>query len=144
MCAYWSDIDRPLIWFLNSIGWGPSDRLDRARITQLLDETVTQGSSIKWTVYYEDEKALDKTVEQLVADLDYLKKWFAWHKSWAHKDGKPIIFIWNESDCKVTSRWEDAAKTAGWYVVLKLFENYKDCNNQPDSWHQYVSISLFS
>lgn len=117
--------------------WGPSDRLDRARITQLLDETSAQGSKIKWTVYYEDEKALDKSVEELVADLEYLKKWFAWHESWAHKNGKPLVFIWNESQCEVADRWEKAAREAGWYVVLKLFGNHDDCKSQPDSWHQY-------
>jgi len=117
--------------------WGPSDRLDRARITQLLDETSAQGSSIKWTVYYEDEKKFDRTVDELVADLDYLKKWFAWHESWAHMDGKPVIFIWNESECEVADRWVKAANKAGWYVVLKLFGKYDECDSQPDSWHQY-------
>ncbi|VEU43328.1 unnamed protein product [Pseudo-nitzschia multistriata] len=117
--------------------WGPSDRLDRARITQLLDETADQDSSIKWTVYYEDEMNFNKSVDQLMADLDYLKEWFAWHESWAHKDGKPVIFIWNESNCEVADRWTVAAKSAGWYLVLKLFKNYLDCTNQPDSWHQY-------
>jgi len=117
--------------------WGPSDRLDRARITQLLDETTAQGSSIKWTVYYEDEDDFDKTVDELVTDLDYLKKWFAWHESWAHKDGKPLIFIWNESECEVADRWGKAAEKAGWYVVLKLFGGYDECKTQPDSWHQY-------
>lgn len=127
----------------SSLGWGPSDRLDRARITQLLDETVAQGSNIKWTIYYEDEKKFDKTVNELVSDLNYLKKWFAWHESWAHKDGKPIIFIWNESECEVSDRWFDAARDAGWYVVLKLFGKYDECDKQPDSWHQYVSIAMF-
>jgi hypothetical protein len=106
----------------------------------LLDETATQGSSIKWTVYYEDEDDFDKTVDQLVTDLDYLKKWFAWHESWAHKDGKPVIFVWNESECEVADRWAKAAMKAGWYVVLKLFGGYDKCKTQPDSWHQYVSI----
>ena len=109
----------------------------------MLDETVAQGSSIKWTVYYEDEKKLDKTVDQLVIDLEYLKKWFAWHESWAHKDGKPVIFIWNESECEVADRWANAASEAGWYVVLKLFGKYDKCKTQPDSWHQYVSIRIF-
>lgn len=117
--------------------WGPSDRLDRARITQLLDETTAQGSGIKWTIYYEDEKKIDKTVAQILDDLDYLKKWFAWHESWAHKDEKPVIFIWNESECEVADRWVEAASKGGWYVVLKLFGKYEECKSQPDSWHQY-------
>ncbi len=110
----------------------------------MLDETTAQGSRIKWTVYYEDEKKFDRTLDELVADLDYLKKWFAWHPSWAHKDGKPIIFIWNESECEVADRWAEAAKKGGWYVVLKLFGDYEECKSQPDSWHQYVSASLYN
>jgi hypothetical protein len=64
--------------------------LDKARITQLMDETVAQGSSIKWTVYHEDERNRDASVDELVADLEYLEEWFAWHPAFAHIDGKPI------------------------------------------------------
>jgi hypothetical protein len=108
-----------------------------------MDETLNQGSSVKWTVYYEDEKGFDYSVDELVSDLDYLKKWFAWHPAWAHKDGKPVIFVWNESSCEVASRWMEAASIAGWYVNLKLFGGYTECSIQPDSWHQYVSIDRF-
>ena len=59
------------------VGWGESDRLDRARITQLMEESARQGSPIKWTVYYEDEEANDFSVDAIVKDLNYLKKWFA-------------------------------------------------------------------
>jgi hypothetical protein len=76
---------------LGIISWfGPRHRLDKARITQLMDETVAQGSSIKWTVYHEDERNRDASVDELVADLNYLEEWFAWHPSFAHIDGKPI------------------------------------------------------
>lgn len=59
-----------------STGWGESDRLDRARITQLLDETTRQQSPLKWSIYYEDERANNYSVNDLVEDLNYLKKWF--------------------------------------------------------------------
>lgn len=58
-------------------GWGESERLDRARITQLMEETVRQNSPLKWTVYYEDEEANDFSVDAIVQDLNYLKTWFA-------------------------------------------------------------------
>ncbi|KAG7340191.1 glucose/sorbosone dehydrogenase [Nitzschia inconspicua] len=117
--------------------WGVSNRLDRARITQLMDETDRQNSPIKWTVYYEPEMANDFSVEELVKDLNYLKEWFAWHPTWAHINGKPVIFVWNESSCNVANRWEEAGRRANWYVVLKIFPRYEDCPIQPDSWHQY-------
>jgi hypothetical protein len=105
-----------------------------------MDETGRQNSPIKWTVYYEDEKEQDYSVAEIERDLAYLKKWFAWHPAWAHKDGKPVIFVWNEGSCEVATRWKEAGRRANWYVVLKLFGKYQDCPDQPDSWHQYVSF----
>lgn len=115
--------------------------MDVARITQIMDETRRQGSNLKWTVYYEDEEDFNYPVSRLVEDLNYLKKWFAWHPTFAHKDGKPVIFVWNEGNCEVASRWAAASKQAGWYVVLKLFRQYRSCPfyGEIDSWHQYVS-----
>lgn len=116
--------------------WGPDTNLDKARITQLMDETLLQESPVKWSIYYEDEYANDYSINQVKADLAYLKKWFVWHKAWAYVNGKPLIFIWNESECEVTQRWMEATK-GEWYVVTKLFSNYNDCPVQPDGWHQY-------
>lgn len=123
---------------LSIVSWfGPRHRLDRARITQLMDETIAQGSTIKWTVYHEEERKEDAPVSELVNDLEFLEEWFAWHPAWAHKDGKPVIFVYNEAGCEVADRWLQAANIANWYVNLKLFPRYQNCNSQPDSWHQY-------
>lgn len=116
--------------------WGPGTNLDRARLTMLMDETVAQKSPLKWTIYHEDERDYDPTPEELRKDFDYLKKWFAWHEAWAHIDGKPVIFVYNESGCDVASRWMQASR-GEWYVVLKLFGGFEDCPDQPESWHQY-------
>ena len=43
-----------------------------------LDKTIQAGSSVKWTIYYEDEHDDDPSVEEIRRDLAYLKKWFAW------------------------------------------------------------------
>jgi len=116
--------------------WGPDKTLDRPRILNLMDRTKSLNSPVKWTVYHEEERLRDMSVSELKADLDYLKKWFAWHESWAHIDGKPIIFVYNEGGCEVADRWTQAAGNE-WYVVLKLFPQYKDCPSQPNHWHQY-------
>jgi hypothetical protein len=105
-----------------------------------MDETSRQNSPMKWTVYYENEMEKNSPVADIVRDLTYLKQWFAWHPTWAHKNGKPVIFVWNEGNCDVADRWKEAGRKANWYVVLKLFVGYKDCDSQPDSWHQYVSL----
>ncbi|KAL3913615.1 MAG: hypothetical protein SGILL_006418 [Bacillariaceae sp.] len=118
--------------------WGPGTQ-KLARISHLMDETIEQNSQIKWTVYYEEEFTLNPSVDKLKSDLNYLRKWFAWHPTWAHIEGKPVIFVYNEAGCGVAERWRQAVAAADgdWYVVLKLFPGFKGCSNQPNSWHQY-------
>lgn len=118
--------------------WGPDEQLDRARITNLMDKSL--GTTVKWTVYHEMERFLDQSVTQLGNDLDYLKKWFAWHESWGHTDNRPIIFVYNEGGCEVVNRW-NLASNGEWYVVLKVFPGYQDCFVQPDHWHEYGPAS---
>lgn len=116
--------------------WGQGSKLDRSRISLLMDTTVSLQSNIKWSVYHEDELKSDASSLKLREDLDYLKKWFAWHPAWAHIDGRPLIFVYNEHGCEVAERWMTAS-AGEWYVVLKLFKGYMECSFQPDSWHQY-------
>eukprot|EP00980_Cylindrotheca_fusiformis_P014659 scaffold3987_cov134-Cylindrotheca_fusiformis.AAC.9 len=108
--------------------WGVETNLDRARLLLRMDRTIKRGSK--------DEMDGDPSVSAIRSDLGYLKKWFAWHPAWAHIDGKPVIFIWNESDCEVVKRWMTASNNE-WYVITKLFGDYRDCPVQPDHWHQY-------
>ncbi|KAI2498481.1 sigma-70 [Fragilaria crotonensis] len=114
--------------------WGPDQQLERARITNLLDKS--RGTNVKWAVYHEQELFTNPSVAQIRADLDYLKKWYAWHDAWSHIDGRPVIFVYNEGACEVASRWKSASN-GEWYVVLKLFVGHQDCPVQPDHWHQY-------
>ena len=120
--------------------WGPDTHLDRARLTMLMDETIAMGSPLKWTVYHEDSQDHPSSAS-IRTDLEYLKKWFAWHPTWAHVDGRPVIFAYNEDGCDVVNRWMDASN-GEWYVVLKLFPKFKECDRQPDHWvSQTGSIS---
>jgi hypothetical protein len=119
--------------------WGPESNLDRARLTMLMDETIAMQSQVKWTIYYEDERDLRPSASVLKEDLDYLKKWFAWHPAWAHKNGRPVVFVYNEGGCEVVDRWMDGAN-GEWYVVLKLFAGFKECRTQPDHWVSHVCI----
>jgi len=113
--------------------WGIESNNDRARLTLLMDETIALNSQVKWTIYHEKT---NRSPAALRDDLDYLKKWFAWHPAWAHVDGRPVIFAYNEGGCAASNRWMEASN-GEWYVVLKLFPGYKNCPTQPDSWHQY-------
>ena len=115
--------------------WGPDQQLERARITNLLDNS--RGANVKWAVYHEQELFADPTVAQIRANLDYLKKWYAWYDAWGHIDGRSIIFVYNEGGCEVAARWKNASN-GEWYVVLKLFVGHQDCPVQPDHWHEYA------
>jgi len=117
------------------VSWFGSDtHLDRARLTNLMIKSKIKRT--KWTVYHEQEMRQDQSVEQIRQDLAYLKKWFAWRDTWAHIDGKPVIFVYNEAGCDVTERWSKASGGER-YIVLKVFPNDEDCQFQPDHWHQY-------
>jgi hypothetical protein len=119
--------------------WGPESNLDRARLTMLMDETIAMKSQVKWTIYYEDERDLRPSASALKEDLDYLKKWFAWHPAWAHKNGRPVIFVYNVGGCEVVDRWMDGANDE-WYVVMKLFQGYQGCRTQPDHWVSHACV----
>jgi hypothetical protein len=108
--------------------------LDRVLITLLMDETITMKSQLKWSVYHEDKRQEDPSPGKIKQDLDCLKKWFAWHEAWAHVDGRPVIFVHNEKGCEVAKRWKTASNDK-WCVVLKLFQGFRECSLQPDSWH---------
>ncbi|KAG7336967.1 glycosyl hydrolase family 99 protein [Nitzschia inconspicua] len=119
--------------------WGPDTHLDRARLTMLLDATIAKNSTLKWTIYYEKEMKWNPSVYEIQNDLSYLMRWFARHPAWAYKDGKPLIFVYNEnSNCELVQRWKQASRDE-WYLVMKVFSNHKECALQPDSFHQYGS-----
>jgi hypothetical protein len=96
------------------------------------------GSKLKWAVYYEMEGFADQTVEELKANLAYIMENYAGHEAFAHINGKPVVFVYNADDnsCEVADRWAEATN-GEWYLNLKVFGGFRDCANQPDSWHQY-------
>lgn len=113
---------------------GPGANFDRSRMSMLLEETSAQHASLKWTMNYEGERNDHPSPEQIQSDLVYLKTWFAWQDSWAHVNGKPVIFVNNVPGCDVVERWMRGA-ASDWYVVLRVFEGFRRCIYQPDSWH---------
>jgi chitodextrinase len=117
--------------------WGPGTQSEATRLPLLLNTTASLGSSLKWSLYYEDEGSSNPSVATIQSDLSYLSK-YASHASYARIDGKPVIFVYNANDssCEVADRWKQAS-AGTWYVVLKVFSGYANCANQPDSWHQY-------
>ena len=115
--------------------WGVGTLTDQ-RLPLLLDAARAQGFRI--APYYEPEGIADPSVATIKADLAHLKSMAdRYGDTWLRVNGKPVIFVYNANDssCGLSQKWKDAA--ANWYVNLKVFEGYRSCSAQPDSWHQY-------
>ncbi|MFE4666989.1 sigma-70 family RNA polymerase sigma factor [Streptomyces sp. NPDC056716] len=117
--------------------WGEGRRED-VRMPMLMSKGAELDFS--WTVYYENEAYANPTAEEILGNLEYLRK-YSDQPTWMHIDGKPVIFVYSTTGdaCDMVDRWTEANKTAGYYVVLKVFGGYRDCANQPEGWHQYAS-----
>src|SRR6478672_7639355 len=116
--------------------WGLGQPTDQ-RLPRLLDAAKAQGFHI--APYYEPEGTSDPTVGAIKHDLAHLESLAAaYGNTWLRVNGKPVIFVYNTNDrtCAISRKWHDAAPN--WYVSLKVFNGYRTCPIQPDSWHQYV------
>jgi hypothetical protein len=78
--------------------WGPESTCDRACLTLLMEETIATKSQVKCTTYYKGKRDLRPAVGLIKEDLNYLK-WFAWQPAWVHKNGRPVIFVYNKGGC---------------------------------------------
>ena len=118
--------------------WKITSHNQAFRFPLVLDKTIEMGSNLKWAIYYEMEGFDNPTVEELKANLDYIKENYTGHEAFAHINGKPVVFVYNADDnsCEVADRWAEATN-GEWYVNLKVFGGFRDCPNQPDTWHQY-------
>jgi RNA polymerase sigma factor (sigma-70 family) len=117
--------------------WGAGKRED-TRLPLLMSEGAKLGFS--WTVYYEQEAYANPSAAAIRKDLEYLRK-YSDQKAWLHIAGKPVIFVYaaGGDGCDMATRWAQANKTEGYYVVLKVFGGYQGCADQPQGWHQYAS-----
>lgn len=121
--------------------WGQGSKTD-LRFPELLATTDAMGSSLRWAIYYEPEGTGDPTVEQITADLSYIRDRYADDPAYLRIDGRFVVFVYATGldDCSMADRWK-AANTVGAYVVLKVFSGYRTCTSQPDGWHQYGPAS---
>ncbi|MBI4876174.1 MAG: hypothetical protein HY822_16180, partial [Acidobacteria bacterium] len=96
--------------------------------------------NLRWAIYYEKESIGDPTPDELTADLEYIRETFASQPSYLVIDGKPVILVYaaGNDQSGMAARWAEARRRTGFYVVLKVYANYRNDPNQPDSWHQYA------
>ena len=122
--------------------WGPDTPTAR-RLPLLLDAAGRQGFHI--AAYYEPESWQPPPSQAFLSqDFDSLYRLSA-HPAWLRVQGKPVLFVYNigrEASCQAVKRLE-AASQSRFYLNLKVFEGYRDCSAQPDSWHQYVPARGF-
>lgn len=113
--------------------WGPDHHREAELLPLLLDAAAQIKWPLTWCVYYEKGEAGHDEVKR---DLDYLEANYISHPRWAHVDYQPAVFVYDTMGaCEVPRRWSTAGD--GWFVVPKVFEGWRDCPVQPDSWHQY-------
>jgi hypothetical protein len=121
--------------------WGQGSRED-ARLPGILTRTKATGSPVRWAIYHEREgNGPDPSVAQLASDLDYVKRRYAPDPAYLKVGDKPVIFVYADpaDGCGMVERWHRANDPArGFYVVLKVFDGYRTCAGQPESWHQYA------
>ncbi len=116
--------------------WGAGTRTDQAVPTEL---RASDGTSVKWALYYEAEGYTNPSSSLIGGDLSYLTKNYASDPNYLHRNGKPVLFVYGDGTdgCSMVDRWRAAHGSADWFIVLKVFGGYRTCPQQPDSWHQY-------
>lgn len=118
--------------------WGQGTATD-AKIQLLL--TGAAQTTFRWGLYYENESTGDPSVAQLTSDLSYIDTNYGTSSTFLRVGGKPVIFVYTDGldACPMATRWKQANNAVGgrFYVVIKVFNGFAACADQPDGWHQY-------
>ena len=117
--------------------WGPGTP-SAARFETIMGATTTKR--IHWSLYYEREGYANPTTDQIVSDLAPLMQAHATDGRLFRLGGRFVVFVYaGASDgCTMATRWVKAAQQLNLYIVLKVFNGYRQCTPQPDGWHQYA------
>jgi hypothetical protein len=151
---YSSTDDRIFFWQLRKMAearievaiaswWGRTHKTDRA-LRYILADAMNRPDNpyphLRWAIYYEKESIGDPSPDELVSDLEYIRETFASQPSYLIVNGKPVIFVYasGTDQSGMAARWAEARRRTNFYVVLKVYPNYRNDPNQPDSWHQYA------
>jgi hypothetical protein len=99
---------------------------------------AARTTPLRWAIYYEREGYADPSVEQIGADLRYIRDAYAAKPAYLKVDGRFVVYVYGDpaDGCDTAARWR-AANTVGAYIVLKAFSGFRTCAAQPDAWHQY-------
>jgi Glycosyl hydrolase family 99 len=118
--------------------WGRGEHKEEERVPRLFSTTRELGSPLRWIAYYEKEGYGNPSVSEIRADLSYLRR-YTERPEYGRVGGKPVLYVYGANDfsCEITRRYREATE-GRWHVVLKVFPGYRDCQTQPNGWHQYA------
>jgi hypothetical protein len=118
--------------------WGRGSQTDQ-RLAQHL--AIGARRAFGFAVYYELEGYADPSVDELRADLEYIRDRYGPSPGYLKVNGRFVVFVYGDADdgaaCEVAGRWQQANEGIGAYVVLRTFRGSLACSAQPDSWHSY-------
>jgi len=117
--------------------WGVGHPTDR-RLAKILSVTTAARSAFRWAIYYEPEGQGNPSVDQIRADLQYIRSHYASSPSMLKISKRFVVFAYADpkDGCEMADRWKQANKVNA-YISLKAFPGYRNCASQPDAWHQY-------
>jgi hypothetical protein len=116
--------------------WGIGTNQDQRFPTAL---AVARTTPLRWAVVSESEGYGDPSVEQLRADLEYLRDRYSAHPAYLKVDGRFVVVAYGESrdTCAMVDRWLAANQAVHAWLILKVFAGYDLCPRQPDGWYEF-------
>ncbi len=147
--------------------WGPGHKTDAA-FNKVINDFANRADNpypnLRWALYYECEGnggtacggTSNPSVSKIVSDLNYIASNYANKPGFLKVNNKPVLFVYGDSpdilntgsctdplNTSVSARWKQANSRANtpFYIVLKVYSNYRTDPCQPDSWHQYAPSS---
>ena len=104
--------------------WGQGSKTD-LRFPALLATTDAVGSSLRWAIYYEPEGVGDPTVDQISADLSYIRDRYAADPAYLRIGGRFVVFVYATRtrrllDGRPLARGEHRRRVRGAQSVLRL------------------------
>ncbi len=120
--------------------WGPGSPTDRR-----FDTHLAAGARLgfRWAIYHELEGYSDPSVEEIRADLEYIRDTYAESRGYLKLGGRPVVFVYGDAGdgvgCSAANRWAAANETVGAFLVMRSFKGYRACTAAVDGWHPYAA-----
>lgn len=139
--------------FVISSWWGQnhlSDKVLNITFNSVLPAKDNPYPNVKYAIYYEKEGFADASKEEIINDINYIKKKYANSPYYYRINGRPVVFVYNtksglfsETFEQEIEKWKEVRDETGIYTVLKVSGGYKKIESYADSWHEYAPSTDF-